>query len=1110
MKLLYVCLLLSANALAQSPVSDGISTLGGTTSGPGRGFTVKQKTARPDPDLARRLNAAETPLPADQRTRQTLLSTGKAPLVMPPLTLKIVRDAVSGLPVYIENLAAGRAAPNRQVRRSAQAATFQFLSQVRGALSLTDPEQSFSIKQSTTDELGQTHHRLSQTHRGIPVYGAELTVHQANGEVTLMTGHYRIIPAQLAVRPSLSLAQAGKEAFRNVGKSAPAQYFGQGLLKLESTSGELCVFADGVDGTDTPRLAYDLTIRPNLLERWQFVIDAQTGEVLRKFNNTCSIDGSRDASARDLNGVTRSFKTYQFGNSYAMMDATRAMYSTAKSKLPDNPVGALWTIDAGNTFGDKMAIKQVVSPNNANWTPTAASAQHNGGIAYDYFLKTFGRNSINGSGSTVVSIINVNDPETGKGMDNAYWNGEFMFYGNGDTSFKPLAGSLDVAGHELSHGVIQNTANLIYEGQPGAINESYADVFGVLIDRDDWTLGEDVVLTRVFPSGALRSMSNPNQGGKSDNGYQPKTMAQYVSTTEDNGGVHINSGIPNFAFYQIATATGKDKAEKIYYRALATYLTRSSKFLDLRLALVRAATDIHGAGSAEVTAVRTAFDNVGITESSSTPTNPRTPIPTSTGQDLVALVTTDGGKLYSTPYPNSVFTQRSLSALKRRPSLTDDGSVAVFVGSDGKIRASSMTRPASETVISQEAGWANVVVSKDGNRLAALTDKQDGKLWVYSFELAKWQTFTLYNPTSAQGVKTGEVAYADSFEWDYSGENVIYDAYNKLTNASGTATDYWDVGMINVWSGAKKNFASGRIDKLFTDLDEGISIGNPSFSKTVPDLIAFDYFDENDNSYLVLSADIERGAVEIVYKNNDIGFPSYSRTDNAIVFGTINDSGKESVALINLEADKLKPKAGKATPLYTGAKWPVWYTNVARVIPTKVNQTITFNAIADQVITAGSIPIQATSSAGLPVGLSVQAGPAELVGTQLRFTGVGSVTVVAFQEGNSQTYAATPISRQFTIKVAPVVILALEPDWTKEVRLFPNPGRSRVTVELPAGVNWKTADLVSASGAIVQQHRNADTLGRTLVLDLGTLPAGLYVFSVETDQGRMQRKMLRE
>src|SRR5215203_7409311 len=98
-------------------------------------------------------------------------------------------------------------------------------------------------------------------------------------------------------------------------------------------------------------------------------------------------------------------------------------------------------------------------------------------------------------------------------MDNAFWNGSAMFYGNGNSSFRQLERGLDVAGHEMSHGVIQNTANLEYIGQSGALNESYADVFGAMIDRNDWQIGEDVVLPAVFPSGALRDLSNPNNGG---------------------------------------------------------------------------------------------------------------------------------------------------------------------------------------------------------------------------------------------------------------------------------------------------------------------------------------------------------------------------------------------------------------------------------------------------------------------------------------------------------------------------------------------------------------------------------------------------------------------
>ena len=161
------------------------------------------------------------------------------------------------------------------------------------------------------------------------------------------------------------------------------------------------------------------------------------------------------------------------------------------------------------------------SSNGSTWSATAVSARNNASICYDYYRTTFNRNSLNNKGGNIVSVINITD-EDGKGMDNAYWNGEYMGYGNGGQAFKPLAIALDIAGHEMTHGVIENTARLEYRNQSGALNESFADIFGALIDRYDWTLGEDVVKSSVFPSGALRSLENPNQGGPRDPGYQVK------------------------------------------------------------------------------------------------------------------------------------------------------------------------------------------------------------------------------------------------------------------------------------------------------------------------------------------------------------------------------------------------------------------------------------------------------------------------------------------------------------------------------------------------------------------------------------------------------------
>ena len=173
---------------------------------------------------------------------------------MPPLHLRVVRDPQSGLSIYIENHAPVPPATSRNGRRAASAVTFEFLNQIRNVLGVKEPEQSFAIKATLTDE-GQTHHRLTQTHRGLPVYGAELTVHQTNGAVTLVMGQYRPVPATLGVAPTLSVKQAGELALGDVGRKAIVQAFGQNLLKMQPVSGELCVYP----GEPEPRPGWPTT-----------------------------------------------------------------------------------------------------------------------------------------------------------------------------------------------------------------------------------------------------------------------------------------------------------------------------------------------------------------------------------------------------------------------------------------------------------------------------------------------------------------------------------------------------------------------------------------------------------------------------------------------------------------------------------------------------------------------------------------------------------------------------------------------------------------------------------------------------------------------------------
>jgi len=535
----------------------------------------------------------------------------------------------------------------------------------------------FSIRNIKSGPDSKTRVRLDQHYKGIPVYGAEVVVHlNASGEGESFNGTYYDIVENIGVVPALSEQAAVLKVNEQLASRTPSRPLSESerkLVQYEQPQVTLCIYRDKGLVT-TFLLAYHIISCPSVQQRWEHFIDAATGNVLHQYETTCFVDGPRTASALDLNGVSQNINTYQKGSAFFMIDTSRPMFKATTSVLPDSPVGGILTLDVNNTFGANTSFRHVTSTTNIWNNPTAISAHVNAGIAYEYFRTKFSRNGIDNAGGTIYSMINVPDG-TGHPLDNAFWNGKFMSYGNGDVAFKPLAGALDVGGHEMTHGVVENTANLEYQGESGAINESMADIFGSMMDPADWLIGEDIVKPSAYPSGALRSLSDPHNGGTSlaSPGYQPKHTSEAYTGTEDNGGVHINSGIPNNAFYRLAEATTRDKAASIFYKALDTYLTKSSKFIDLRLAVIKSAGDLFGAASNEVTQAGIAFDAVGI--STGQGGNYTKVLTDNPGSEFLLVYNTDAldvNTLYRTPVAGSPFVALSTTAFISRPSITDD------------------------------------------------------------------------------------------------------------------------------------------------------------------------------------------------------------------------------------------------------------------------------------------------------------------------------------------------------------------------------------------------------------------------------------------------------
>ncbi|MEU6066041.1 MULTISPECIES: M4 family metallopeptidase [Streptomyces] len=244
------------------------------------------------------------------------------------------------------------------------------------------------------------------------------------------------------------------------------------------------------------------------------------------------------------------------------------------------------------------------------------------GATFELYLKAFERDSIDANGLPLDATVHYD-----KDYNNAFWNGEQMVFGDGDGEiFLDFTIPIDVIGHELTHGVTQYTANLTYFGQPGALNESVSDVFGSLIKQyslgqtaaeADWLIGAGLLAPRVTGT-ALRSMKAPGTAYDDDvlgKDPQPATMDDFVRTGRDNGGVHINSGIPNHAFYLLATALGGnawERAGQIWYDVLTSgRLKKDALFADFATLTVSAARARYGTGE-ELDAVTKAWEQVGV------------------------------------------------------------------------------------------------------------------------------------------------------------------------------------------------------------------------------------------------------------------------------------------------------------------------------------------------------------------------------------------------------------------------------------------------------------------------------------------------------------------
>ena len=480
--------------------------------------------------------------------------------------------------------------------------TIGLLAQTRELFTMRDPSAELVVEKTFVDALGMTHARFQQMTHGIPVAGAELSAHyDALGHIASIDATYVAGLDGVDVNPSLTAGDAFALAKQAVGNDRLEHDGEDTLLVHTRAAGEA-------------RLAYRVTVRAmeaDVPAVWVVTVDAKTGELLERYDDLQTVQ----AQGVGVLGDTRTFEVTASGGGYVMTDASGgAEVRTFTAQ----------TLQA--TPGTQVASDSLTSWDTGVPGAGAAVDAHTNAVAvYKYFKDRHGRNAIDGIGGALVSTAHF-----GKSYDNASWDGRGMIYGDGGAAFRPLSVSLDVVAHEFTHGVTQRTSKLAYMNQSGALNEAVSDIFGAFIEHvatpdatRNWLVGE--ALVKAGP--ALRDMKNPIAGRDP----QPSHMSQFVNTQQDNGGVHINSGIVNNAAFlmtvggvnpvskvELGFSIGWDRSEKLWYRANTVYFQSTTNFALAAEGVMQAAKDL-AFNRAELDIVDCAFKATGITPGTCAP-----------------------------------------------------------------------------------------------------------------------------------------------------------------------------------------------------------------------------------------------------------------------------------------------------------------------------------------------------------------------------------------------------------------------------------------------------------------------------------------------------------
>lgn len=486
-----------------------------------------------------------------------------------------------------------------------------------------DENGGLKLIRKEMDELGFTHYRYTQLYKGYEIFGTNYILHFKNGYLVSANGllYDKVSIQDMALNEKQCLEKALKFVNADLYKwqlpdeeaLAKYEYEVQKIRKSPTyyPKGELKIIPENGNfqtSNHAFRLSYVFDIYADEpMDRSEIFVDAENGKI--NFKNPLIMHADANGRAKTAYSDTQNIKT----------DSVSPVYFRLRETGRGNGIQT-FNLNKGTNYG---AATDFIDSNNfwhnvnSNKDEYATDAHWGAEMTYDYFMTKHNRNSIDNAGFLLKSYVHYSTNFT-----NASWDGIRMTYGDGASPYTPLV-AMDIAGHEIAHGLTSNTSNLIYSYESGALNESFSDIFGVAIDFYSRPNLANYLMGDGIGGTPFRNMANPNQYNDPDT----YLGSFWHTAASDNGGVHVNSGVQNYWFYLMTNGgigkndkndsfwvqrLGMDTASKVAFRNNTYYLTPSSQFADARFYAIQSAIDLYGPCSKAVISTTNAWHAVGV------------------------------------------------------------------------------------------------------------------------------------------------------------------------------------------------------------------------------------------------------------------------------------------------------------------------------------------------------------------------------------------------------------------------------------------------------------------------------------------------------------------